>query len=124
MKLPLSIVNTVGEMALTIFGRELPREISMTGVDNLSAKDPTVKILEQLKISPNVKYFSIIGRENPEGPLEESSDGIVPYWSSHLDGAASETVVVSGHSVQETPQAILKIREILRSEIITKPTAR
>lgn len=124
VKLPLSIVNTVGEMALTIFGRELPREISMTGVDNLSAKDPTVKILEQLKISPNVKYFSIIGRENPEGPLEESSDGIVPYWSSHLDGAASETVVVSGHSVQETPQAILKIREILRSEIITKPTAR
>lgn len=124
VKLPLSIVNTVGEMALTIFGRELPREISMTGVDNLSAKDPTVKILEQLKISPNVKYFSIIGREKAEGSLEESSDGIVPYWSSHLDGAASETVIVSGHSVQETPQAILKIREILRSELAAKPTAR
>lgn len=63
-------------------------------------------------------YYSIIGRENPEGPLEESSDGIVPYWSSHLDGAASEKVIVSGHSVQETPEAIIELRKILRNQLV------
>ena len=118
VKLPLSIVNKLGEMTLMIFGQDLPREINMTGVDNLSAKDPTIRVLAKLPISRNVTYYSIIGRENPEGPLEESSDGIVPYWSSHLDGAASEKVIVSGHSVQETPEAIIELRKILRNQLV------
>lgn len=63
-------------------------------------------------------YYSIIGRENADGPLEESSDGIVPYWSSHLEGAASEKVIVSGHSVQETPEAIIELRKILRNQLV------
>ena len=118
VKLPLSIVNKLGEMTLMIFGQDLPREINMTGVDNLSAKDPTIRVLAKLPISRNVTYYSIIGRENPEGPLEESSDGIVPYWSSHLDGAASEKVIVSGHSVQETPEVIIELRKILRNQLV------
>lgn len=36
------------------------------------------------------------------------------YWSAHLDGVASETVSTSAHSLQETPQAILEIRKLLR----------
>ena len=63
-------------------------------------------------------YYSIIGREKTEGPLGESSDGIVPYWSSHLEGAASEKVIVSGHSVQETPEAIIELRKILRNQLV------
>ena len=105
-------------MTLMIFGQDLPREINMTGVDNLSAKDPTIRVLAKLPISRNVTYYSIIGRENAEGPLEESSDGIVPYWSSHLEGAASEKVIVSGHSVQETPEAIIELRKILRNQLV------
>lgn len=41
----------------------------------------------------------------------------MPYRSAHLDGAASELVVTSWHSVQETPQAILEIRRILHAEL-------
>jgi len=37
----------------------------------------------------------------------------VPYVSSHLAGAESELVIPSGHSVQETPEAIMEIRRIL-----------
>jgi hypothetical protein len=51
-----------------------------------------------------VTYHSIIG----------SNDEVVPYASSHLDGAASEQVVTSGHSAQQTAAAILAIRTILR----------
>jgi hypothetical protein len=41
----------------------------------------------------------------------------VPYRSAHLAGARSEKVIVAGHSVQETPQAILEIRRILHEDI-------
>ena len=114
VKLPLSVVNTLGEVLLVAFGQELPRGITMTGVDNLSAKDPTILLLKDLPISPKVQFHSIIGREDAAVPLLKSSDGIVPYWSSHLDGAKSEHVFLSGHSVQENPQAIIEIRNILR----------
>lgn len=106
-----------------MFGKDFPREISMTGVDNLSAKDPTIKILQNIPISPHVTYYSIIGRKDMDEPLKDSSDGIVPYWSSHLDGAKSEKVILSGHSVQETPEAILEIRKILR-ENLNKPVSK
>ena len=86
-------------------------------IDNLSDRDPFVRAAARLPISSDVRYHSIIGREHAEGPLSSSSDGIVPYSSAHLDGALSEKVIVSGHSVQETPQAVLEIRRILREHL-------
>jgi hypothetical protein len=76
-----------------------------------------VRAAAQLPISPRVRYHSIIGRERPEDALAQSSDGVVPYASAHLDGALSEKVVTSWHSVQETPQAILEIRRILQEHL-------
>jgi hypothetical protein len=49
--------------------------------------------------------------------LEQSDDGLVPYWSAHLDGAASEKVIVAGHRVQESAAAILEVRRILQQHI-------
>ncbi|MCF0254477.1 MAG: hypothetical protein HUK26_09110, partial [Duodenibacillus sp.] len=99
-------------------GQDFPYDpASMSGVGNLSDKDPVIQELAKLPISPAVAYHSIIGKEKAADPLEDSSDGIVPYWSAHLEGAADETVIHSGHSVQETPQAILKIRSILREHL-------
>ena len=40
--------------------------------------------LSQLPIE--VPYHSVIGQRRP-GPRERGSDGVVPYWSSHLDEA-------------------------------------
>ena len=48
---------------------------------------------------------------------ERLSDGIVPYTSAHLDGAASETVINGGHSIQENPQTILTLRRILHQQL-------
>ncbi len=42
------------------------------------------------------------------------SDGIVPYWSSHMDGAESELVVPSSHSAHQNPQAIAEVKRILK----------
>ncbi len=32
----------------------------------------------------------------------------------HLDGAVSEKIIKGGHSIQETPEAVLELRRILR----------
>lgn len=101
-------------------GKDAPKEgvrLVPNSIDNLSAEDTFIRAAANLPISPAVRYHSIIARRSAEGPLDASDDGLVPYWSSHLDGAASEKVIVSGHSVQETPAAILEIRRILDESI-------
>lgn len=117
VKLPINIVQKITDTTKTIFGGKAADKPSMNGVDNLSEKDPTIQALAKLAISPAVTYHSIMGNNTPDVPLAESSDGIVPYSSSHWDGAASETVIPSGHSVQETPQAIIEIRRILHEHL-------
>ena len=82
-----------------------------TGVNNLAPDDIVLEKLMTFPLQP-VPYHSIIGRES--GPLVPGgSDGIVPYSSSHLDGAQSELIVRSGHSVQGTQAGICEIRRIL-----------
>ncbi|GLQ47222.1 alpha/beta hydrolase [Dyella lipolytica] len=83
-------------------------------IDNLSDADPFIKASSTLPISPNVHYHTIVGVYKSKGPLAESEDGVVPYASSHLDGADSELAVPAWHNVQETPQAIIELRRILR----------
>ena len=51
-----------------------------------------------------------------------TSDGIVPYKSSHLEGAASETIIKGGHSIQDTPEAVLTLRKILHQHLKDHPT--
>ena len=82
-----------------------------TGVNNLAPDDKVLETLMTFPLKP-VPYHSIIGRQN--GPLlPGGSDGIVPYSSSHLDGAQSELIVRSGHGVQGTQAGICEIRRIL-----------
>ncbi len=83
-------------------------------IDNLDSSDPFIKAAAQLPISPQVRYHTIVGVYKSHGALAQSSDGVVPYWSAHLDGADSELAVPSWHSVQETPAAIVEVRRILR----------
>ncbi|RSZ37232.1 MULTISPECIES: alpha/beta fold hydrolase [unclassified Variovorax] len=90
-------------------------------IDNLSDRDPFVRLSSGLPMNPRVRFHSIIGNDTPGVAQALSSDGIVPYESAHLDGAASELVIPSAHSVQENPLAILEIRRILREQLRTEP---
>jgi hypothetical protein len=42
-----------------------------------------------------------------------STDGIVPYWSSHLDGAESELIIPSHHWTNQHPLGIAEVKRIL-----------
>ncbi|PZU34419.1 MAG: hypothetical protein DI574_13390, partial [Acidovorax sp.] len=115
--LPITMLDQLsdaaGSLAQLDTGSSEPLRIP-NSIDNLSDKDPFVRLVAGLPINPKVRYYSIMGNDTPELPLAESSDGVVPYASAHLDGAQSEKVIPSWHNVQESPQAILEIRRILR----------
>jgi pimeloyl-ACP methyl ester carboxylesterase len=88
-----------------------------TGPDDLSPNSLFMRSTENLPIESGLPYHTIVGQRDLKLPLLQSSDGAVPYRSAHLDGALSEKVIPSGHSVQETPQAILELRRILRVDM-------
>jgi len=60
---------------------------------------------------------SIIGNRGKPGPLADSSDGVVPYWSSHLDKAQSELIVPGPHGSTGLPQTIAELDRILRLHV-------
>jgi len=81
--------------------------------DNMDPDSLFIKTYASIPIAPNVTVHSIIAVDNPEDPQEEWNDGVVAYNSAHLESVASELIVHSGHSTQETPQAIEEVRRIL-----------
>ena len=81
-------------------------------VDTLAPNNRFVKAINTIPITPGIPYHTIMG-DRGKGDAPNSSDGIVPYWSSHMDGAKSELIVPSGHPAHQNPQAIDEVRRIL-----------
>ena len=46
------------------------------------------------------------------------TDGVVSYKSAYLEGAASTKIIKGGHSIQETPEAVLELRRLLRLHLV------
>ncbi|MFN0128711.1 MAG: lipase family alpha/beta hydrolase [Verrucomicrobiales bacterium] len=86
----------------------------LNSVSSLSPSQPTLQILADLPYAHPVKIHSIIGTRGRRGPLEESSDGIVPYTSSHLPDPDSELLVPSNHWSYNHPDSITEIKRILK----------
>ena len=120
--LPVAMLGQLGDISRELIRIAPARQDQGTlripnSIDNLSDRDPFVRLSSGLPMNPRVRFHSIIGNDTPGVAQALSSDGIVPYASAHLDGAASELVIPSAHSVQENPLAILEIRRILREQL-------
>src|SRR5271165_1628492 len=87
-----------------------------TSIETLDPSSPILKALLAMKPGPEVAFHSIIGSLRPSG-VEETTDGVVPFQSAHLDGVESEQVVRSDHGVQKDGEAILEVHRILREHI-------
>ena len=85
-----------------------------SAVRTLSPKSPALIAVSKLPIE--VPYHSVMGQRRP-GPKDRGTDGVVPYWSSHLEGARSEVIVRSGHVVFRNPEAVQEVIRILRLEL-------
>src|SRR5438874_12527131 len=95
-----------------------------SSVSNLAPKAPYLAVLN--KESIQAPYHSIIGNRGKPGPLTDSSDGVVPYWSSHLDGAQSECIVPGPHGSCQLPETIVELDRVLRLHLgisSSKPTS-
>jgi hypothetical protein len=57
-------------------------------------------------------FISVIDRQFRR--LRRSSDGIVPYSSSYLEGAQSEIDVQTGHTVTHSPKTEEEVVRILK----------
>ena len=86
-------------------------------VDILDPENRFLLTINELPTAKGIPYHSIIGDRGKGGNLNRtppvSTDGIVPYWSSHIDGARSELIVPSDHWSNQHPQAIAEVRRIL-----------
>jgi hypothetical protein len=107
-------VVSANQAAATAAAKAFDREMNFSAVHTLSPRDPALQALVDLPIE--VPYHNIIG-QNHSGTVETGSDGVVPYVSSHLEGASSELVVRSGHSVCGNGDAQREVIRILRLEL-------
>ena len=85
-------------------------------VDTLEPNDRFVQAVNKIPITPGIPCHSIMG-DRGRGDTPNSSDGIVPYWSSHLEGAESELIVNSDHGAQYNQQAIREVERILKKNL-------
>ena len=92
---------------------ELKPKRRANSVDSLSPKSRFLGALNTIPMTPGVPYHTIIG-DRGRGDSPNSSDGVVPYWSSHMNGAQSEDIVPSNHSAHQNPQAIDDVLRILK----------
>ena len=69
--------------------------------------------MNTLPLAKSIPYHSIIG-DRGRGDTPNSSDGVVPYWSSHVSGAESEKIVPSNHGANQSPQGIAEVVRILK----------
>ncbi|MGB6221691.1 esterase/lipase family protein [Haloferula sp.] len=102
--------------AIVSIGKADPAALALNrapnSIDTLAPNNRFVRAINQYPISPRVPYHSVMG-DRGKGDTPNSSDGIVAYWSSHLEGAASEKIVPSHHGSHQIPEGIEEARRIL-----------
>jgi pimeloyl-ACP methyl ester carboxylesterase len=96
-----------------------------SSIDELRLDNPFLLTLAGLPRRTDVPVHSIIGWKDLDEPLEESSDGVVPYTSAHIDWAQSELIVHGNHMSLALPETLAEIRRILLLHLDeTPPTLR
>lgn len=88
------------------------REGLPTSVQNLAPDSPIIQAVARLPMDRRVKFHSIIGNLKLGDP-SGGSDGVVPYTSSHLEGAESELIVPANHNCHTHPRSVLEVQRIL-----------
>ena len=106
---PLEFVRLSSEILQTSVVQDDPTVMKLkrmpNSIDTLAPNDPFVKSMNTLSLAKGIPYHSIMG-DRGLGNTPNSSDGVVPYWSSHLAGAESEKIVPSDHGANQNPEAI------------------
>lgn len=115
VRLPESLVNEVVNIVTLQQDSVLlnPQQVTewFTSVGQLSPESYSIRGLQGLHVR-NVPTHSIIG-DRGKNNTPRSSDGVVPYWSSHI-GWGTETIVPADHSVQDVPETADDLKAVLK----------
>jgi pimeloyl-ACP methyl ester carboxylesterase len=118
ISLPLTITSVLKDSLtsaelhqITGSAKRLPNSVS-----GLAPTNPAFKVVNSARVS--APYHSVIG-DRGKGDSPNSTDGVVPYWSSHLDGAKSELIVPGPHGSCALPQTIAELDRILELHLKT-----
>jgi len=87
------------------------RTDGLSSVNTLGLRQPVSLASHALMPVPGVRYDTIAGSLPGEDP---PGDGVVPLSSAILAGAASTTIVSSGHRLYRNDEALTRVLEILR----------
>src|SRR5437763_3063551 len=119
-KIRLSLITLPARLATTMMDSLTSADlVQITGsskrlpnsITGLKPSSPALPVINEARIS--VPYHSIIG-DRGKGGCPNCSDGVVAYWSSHLDGAQSEKIVPGPHGSCQLPQTIAELDRIMR----------
>ena len=92
--------------------KHLPNSVEILNPDNRF-----LNAVNALPIKPGIPYHTLAADRGKGGNLDHtepvSTDGIVPYWSSHLAGAQSEVVIPSDHWSILHPMGMAEVQRIL-----------
>lgn len=115
IKLPVTLVTMGPKLIANATASDGEKLVARfpNSIDTLRPEAKVIVAMNKLPINPSVTYYSIIG-DKGEGDTPDSSDGVVHYRSSHLEGAKSEKIVPYWHSyVQRGPDSITEVQRIL-----------
>lgn len=114
-KLPLDALKANTELLDPRIEEHLKIPIKHQKYTSAQSLMPGAPMVVAMNVSPYKKgviYHSVIG-DRGKGDSPNSSDGVVEYWSSHQEGAASELIVPTDHGSYKHPRAIEELHRIL-----------
>jgi len=123
IRIPGTLIGTTADLLLLKQG--IPGVLLRrppTSISGLNPNSSYVKALGKRPLPPEVPYHSIIG-DRGRGDTPNSSDGVVPYWSSRVECATSERIIPSDHGALKHPEGIAEVRRILREHLAAIPPA-
>jgi len=117
IRLPKWLAVDIVDLTVHNVVRMMPNDRAKPGflssISSLSPNNPTYKALEKMPFRTGIHRHSIIG-DRGKGDLPNSSDGFVPYWSSHLAPVDSELIIPCDHCVPDHPATADEVARILR----------
>lgn len=121
-ELPADVLRNAADLAFLSPRSDLEHtpKPNFTSVRSLRPGSPLIEALQVSPMREGVAYHSVIG-DRGKGDSPASSDGIVDYWSAHLEGAASELIVPTGHGTFEHPAGMEEMIRVLRLHVGLPP---
>ncbi|HQV24580.1 MAG TPA: alpha/beta hydrolase [Acinetobacter sp.] len=109
---------TSDDADLKDFVKTITNGVIQNGPSDLSKKSKFMELTATIQPKKDLVFHSIIGNMTKSDDPNIITDGIVLYKSAHLEHAVSEKILHGGHSIQETPEAVLELRRILRQHLV------